>query len=217
MRMSRFAIQAAALATLLLLPLLSRGSALYQAYGKGATHINELATPWDAFLFHAFSQVAGWFQDPVAIADQFQGGFWSITLFGVTFTDPLALAGHLLASGGIHWPLIVGIAAPVVLAILAGRVFCGWISPVNTLLELNGRLRDWIERRVALQRLPRFVLPGWSRWAVLLGTVGLAGTAGYNAFAFVLPYAGIARDWHFVVYGTGVGFGLLFIVVLVEK
>jgi ferredoxin len=83
------------------------------------------------------------------------------------------------------------------------------------LLELNGRLRSWIERRVALQRPPKFTLPTWARYLVLFGSIGVAATAGYNVFAFVLPYAGMARDWHFVIYGASAGFGLFFLVTLI--
>ncbi len=38
--------------------------------------------------------------------------------------------------------------------------------------------------------------------------------AGFNAFAFILPYAGLARDVHLAVYGGAVGFGVLFMAII---
>ncbi len=215
MTMSRRLVQISAIMVLLLLPVLSRGSALYQSYGAGARHVGDLDGAWAQFLFSAFGQTFGRLDDPAAAADLFQGSFWSITLFGITFSDPMAFIGHLAAGGAVHWPLAAGVVFAVALAAVAGRFFCGWICPVNTLLELNGSLRGWIERRVAARRLPGFVAPSWARYAVLIGATIVSAVAGFNLFAFILPYVGLARDWYLFVYGATIGFGMLFMVVLV--
>ena len=151
----------------------------------------------------------------VGAAAMFQGGYWSITLFGVTFNDPLATLGHAVANGSIHWPLIAGALISVGLAVIAGRAFCGWICPVNTILEANDRLRHWLEKRIVRMRLPQW-LPGLRpRWVVLAAGVVISATAGFNVFAFILPYAGLARDWHQAVYGAGIGVGVFFVMVLI--
>ncbi len=214
MNPARRTVQWSAIALLLLLPMLSRGSALYEAYGKGARHVGELAGEWEAFLFTAFSRSFGTLDDPAAAADLFQGGFWSITIFGVTIDDPLAALGHAAATASIHWPLLAGAAVPLLVAALAGRFFCGWICPVNTLLELNASLRTWLERRSGRLRLPGANAPPRLRYAVLAAGLLVSAAAGFNAFVFILPYAGLARDWHLVVYGGGVGFGVLFMAVI---
>ena len=53
-------IQFCAILLLLALPLLSRGSALYQSYGAGASHVGELAGPWENLHFSAFGAIFGW-------------------------------------------------------------------------------------------------------------------------------------------------------------
>ncbi len=214
MKLARRTMQYAALALLVFLPMLSRAGALYQAYGKGAAHVRDLAGPWDAFLFEMFSRTLGRLSNGVGVADQLQGGFWSITLFGMTFSDPLALAGHLAARGQIHWPLAAGVLLAIALAVVAGRFFCGWLCPVNTLLELNGALRAWIERRLLARRLPGSQAPDWARGAILLGTLLFSWAAGFNLYVFVLPYAGLARDGFFLIYGGALGFGVLFVLIL---
>lgn len=213
MRLRR-AVQWSALLVLLVLPMLSRGSALYQAYGAGARHVESLASPWERFLYDAFSTLFGGLDDPAGVAAQFQGGYWSITLFGVTFNDPLAALGHMAASSAVHWPLIAGALVSVALAMVAGRAFCGWICPVNTILELNDALRGWLERRVVHVRLARWLPDPRLRILVLAGGLAVSAAAGFNAFALILPYAGLARDWHLAVYGVGVGVGFFFMVVL---
>lgn len=211
----RRVVQVAAILLLLALPVLSRGAAFYQAYGAGASHVGDVAGPWVDFLFTTFSWIFGGLDDPAAAADLFQGGYWSITLFGVTFSDPMAFIGYLAARGSVHWPLAAGVAAAVLLAALMGRFFCGWICPVNTILEINAALRGWIERRIAGQPLPAVVAPSWARYAVLLGTLIVSAVAGFNFYAFVLPYAALARDWHLFVFGAAIGFGGLFLVIVV--
>ena len=210
----RHAIQWAAIAVLLLLPMISRGSALFQAYGRGARNVDALAGPWESFLYSSFSWLLGGFRDPSAVADLFQGGYWSITLFGFTLSDPLAFLGHVAATGALHWPLVAGALAPLALAAVAGRFFCGWICPVNTILEANGKLRRWLERRVVRFRLPGFRLPPGFRTLILTAGIVFSAVAGFNAFAFLLPYAALARDWHMAVFGAGFGFGILFLVIL---
>jgi ferredoxin-type protein NapH len=203
-----------AIAVLLALPMLSRGSALYQSFGPGARHVRELAGPWENFLYQSFSFLFGKFEDPPAIADLFEGSYWSITLFGVTISDPLALLGHSIASASIHWPLLAGAMTPVVIALLAGRAFCGWVCPVNTILEINAKLRRWLERRVLRFHLPHWTAPLRFRYLLLVAGIVISAASGMGAFALMLPYNSLARDWHLAVYGTGFGFGVLFIVML---
>ncbi|MFQ5763327.1 MAG: 4Fe-4S binding protein [Rhodospirillales bacterium] len=218
MNILRRIVQWTAIALLLALPLLSRGGALFEAYGRGASYVGQMAGPWEQALYAGFSRLMGGFEDPTAVADLFQGSYWSITLFGFTISDPLAFLGHAVATGTVHWPLIAGTALSVGLALVAGRFFCGWVCPVNTLLELNAKLRARIERWMPLPRLDARRLPPGMRWGVLIAAVAVSGVAGFNAFAYVLPYAALARDWHLAVYGQAIGFGVLFllIVALVE-
>ncbi len=214
MNAARRICQIAAIALLAVLPMISRGDALYQAYGPGAGHVKDLATPWQYFLYSAYGRIFGGFDDAAAVGDLFQGSYWSITLLGVTVNDPLAALGHMAATLSIHWPLVLGALTPLVIAALAGRVFCGWVCPVNTLLDLNAALRRWLERRIVHFHLPRFTIPKRLRYLVLLAGLVLSLVAAFNAFALILPYVVLAREWHFGVYGVGLGFGVVFLVAL---
>lgn len=206
--------QIGAIAVLLVVPMISRGGALYEAYGAGASHVKELTTPWQYFLYTAFGTVFGGFDDPVAVADLFQGSFWSITLFGITINDPLAALGHMAATLSVHWPLVLGALTPLVIAAFAGRAFCGWVCPINSLLEVNAALRRWIERRIVRFRLPRFTVAKRLRYVVLLAGLAVSLAGAFNVFPLILPYVALAREWHLGVYGLGLGFGVVFVVAL---
>ena len=214
MRLLRRICQFSALAVLLALPVISRGGALYDAFGPGASHVRDLATPWEYALYVAFSWTFGVFADPVAAGDLFQGGYWSITLFGYTINDPLAVLGHAAATLSVHWPLLAGALIPIVAAAFAGRLFCGWACPINTLLELNMALRRWIERRLVRLHLPRMMLSTRAGYLVLAGGLLVSMAGAFNVFPLILPYVTLAREWHLGVYGIGFGFGVVFLVVL---
>jgi ferredoxin-type protein NapH len=208
-------VQWSAIFIVLALSLISRGSALNEAYGRGASHVEQLAGAWDGFLYQAFAYLFGNFEDATAVADLFQGGYWSLTLFGFTISDPLALFGYMVAHFQIHWPLVLGAAIPLGIAFFAGRLFCGWICPVNTLLELNARFRGWLEKWVDLPHFPQGLIPPSARTAVLLAGLVVSAAAGFNAFSLILPYVGLVRDWHLSVYNQAIGYGTLFFLVLV--
>jgi len=84
-------------------------------------------------------------EDPEAFVNENKGTLWSMRLFGVDLTDPLAAAEMLAASRTIHWPLMASIIIPVVLTLLMGRVFCSWICPGYVLLELAGKIRKLLK------------------------------------------------------------------------
>jgi len=127
-------------------------------------------------------------------ARRVRGSTWSLELFGVTLTDPLAALESIAASRGARRVLLLGVLIPLIGTVLLGRVFCSWLCPVGTLLELNGKLR----------KLLRFLelRPGNARlWAgdkyVLLG-VGLALSLaiGLPVLGYFYPPALLAREAH---------------------
>ena len=55
--------------------------------------------------------------------------------------DPLAGLGTLLATHSIHSGLVWGLIT-IVLTIILGRFFCGWLCPFGTLHQLTGYIAD---------------------------------------------------------------------------
>ena len=65
-----------------------------------------------------------------------QGNLSSSELFGVTLSDPLAVAQLLLAGGMIGVVGLLGAAFVLAFyALIAPRAFCGWVCPVNLVTD----------------------------------------------------------------------------------
>ncbi len=110
-----------------------------------------------------------------------KGTTWSLQLFGLSLTDPLAVLESALTSRALPWVLLAGALIPILFTVLLGRVFCSWLCPVGFLLELSGRLRKlllFLELRPGRIKL-------WSGDKYLVLVLGLTA-----AFVFGLPFLG---------------------------
>lgn len=139
--------------------------------------------------------------DPQAFLDGNKGTVWSMRLFGLSITDPLAAAEAIAASKRVYWPLVVSIMIPVLATLLLGKVFCSWICPGYLLFELTGKLR----RLLKLAELePRDVKFSFANKYIFL-VVGLMIAAIFSApfFALIYPPAVISRALHAWIFGTG--------------
>lgn len=63
------------------------------------------------------------------------GTYLSSQVFNIVLSDPLSALEVMLAGKMIWQPLVWSIVPLVLIALLLGRVFCGWICPLNTLIE----------------------------------------------------------------------------------
>lgn len=117
-------------------------------------------------------------------ANEALGGGAVFSVGGVAAVDPLV--GLVALSRGVpSWLLLIAWLLPMLLALFAGRAFCGWICPFGTLSRLTERLLNWLPWRPRPLRLPdrRPV-----RWVVLVLTVGLAVTVTQVALYMALPH-----------------------------
>ncbi|MFQ5913849.1 MAG: 4Fe-4S binding protein [Nitrospinota bacterium] len=202
-RWPRRAVQFSALAFLLGVPALNYAGVLYQQYGKSGYHtIALMGTVFERVLFRLFSATAGALPDPAATSTAIVGGFGSFSIFGVTFLDPVVTLETALRAPGAWAALLAGVALPLLLAVLLGRVFCGWLCPVNTILEGFDLLRKRALPRFGL-RPPDVVLPRWLKWGLLFGGVTAAVLADLALWAHFLPHLQIGRDvFSLFVFGT---------------
>ncbi len=86
----------------------------------------------------------------------------------------LALFIFLVLSGRpIFWLAIFGLS--IILAVFFGRIYCGWICPINAVM----RPVNWLYSRLKLKRFkaPRWLKPGVVPW-VMLGLLAAVMVAG---------------------------------------
>lgn len=138
--------------------------------------------------------------DPQAFLDANKGTLWSMRLFGMSISDPLAAAEMFAASKRVHWPMVLSIILPVVLTLILGRVFCSWICPGYLLFEITGKLRKLL--RLAEIEPANVRFSHRNKYTLLV--VGLLLTALMSApiFALIYPPAVISRVLHAWIFGT---------------
>jgi ferredoxin-type protein NapH len=157
--------------------------------------------------FSLIDAVAGRFLDTLdeylEASLMIHGSTWTIKYNGVFITDPLAALSGILAGKVIYTPLLLAAAAPLVFTLFFGRAFCGWICPVNTLLEaldrIRGRLPAWNHRF------------SYDAKYYLLGMGTAISFAGLPVFHWIYPPVIFAQEVYNYVFYLSLGSGALFL------
>lgn len=125
----------------------------------------------------------------------------SLTLGILPLTDPLIALQGLLARYELAADALLGAAiVALVYALIGGRMYCGWVCPVNPISDLAHWLRnrlDWLHGGIGLPRGTRLMVLGA---ALLVSALG-----GVIAWEYVNPVTIIHRG---LVHGAFGGFGL---------
>lgn len=110
--------------------------------------------------------------------------------------DPLLAVAAPLAAREWIWALVPGLIVPLV-TVLAGRVFCGYVCPLGTTLDL-GR---WALRRFRQPAPPKPIARGWRsiKYWLLAAVVGAAFLGGNPAF-WVAPIPVVTRLYAYALH-----------------
>ena len=121
-----------------------------------------------------------------------QGWYQSISIGSLWFVSPLEGLESILTSRTLYGPLIIGMAGPLLVAFLLGRVFCSWVCPISFLSEITDMVLRLFTRkkyRKGAVRLPRKIF-----WAALVTELCLAMMAGVPIFVFLSPPGLVGRE-----------------------
>ncbi|MFQ5682210.1 MAG: 4Fe-4S binding protein [Candidatus Binatia bacterium] len=217
-RWPRRMVQISALAFLIAVPALNYGGVLYQQYGKNGYHkIALMGTLFERGLYNLFSAMARVLPNPAGNSTSLVGGYGSFSIFGISFLDPVIALETVLRVQAVWTAILVGAALPLLLAVLLGRIFCGWLCPVNTVLEGFDLLRKRALPRIGFRPLD-VAVPRWLKWVLLFAGVTVAVLADLTIWTHLLPHVQIGRDvFSLIVFGTTtVGAPLLLGIILAE-
>ncbi len=139
-------------------------------------------------------------EQPQQFLDGFKGTLWSMRLWGVELSDPLAAAEMVVASKTLYGPMLLSILIPVLVTLLLGRVFCSGICPGYVLFELAGKLRKLL--RFAELPPGEVEFSHGNKYAFLGAGLIVAAVAGLPFFALIYPPAVISRLVHAWIFGT---------------
>lgn len=137
----------------------------------------------------------------------FFGTLTSSSFLGVTLTDPFAALQVLMATREISFVYFGGaLIIFLFYALVRGRVFCSWVCPLNTLLELTGKLRKWV-------KLPDKQLNRHQKKYFALAFIILSFLIGVPIFEVISPIGYITRN---LLFTWGIGVWLIFAIILFE-
>jgi len=129
--------------------------------------------------------------------DFFQGWFQSLSIGSFWFVSPLEGLESILVSRAVALPLLVAMAVPVLIAVLLGRVFCGWICPVHFLSELSDIVLNKLN---TTWRRDRWILSRRWLWGALVGELVLTMVLGAPLFVFLSPPGLVGRELMMAVF-----------------
>ncbi len=119
------------------------------------------------------------------------GTYYALNVGGLGMADPAAILQTVFASGEIMPPILISLLFPVLLALVLGRVWCGWMCPYHLLSDGAFRLRTLLRTKL-LGRLEAETLavPGalkanLFRYAFLLAGTAASGAIGIPVLNFV--------------------------------
>ncbi len=228
----RSKVQVIALTMVILIPVLESYKRLYRylppdtigslwrIYGSFADYAPEYLKggylSWLVVLIDALlGNLGGKTQFMQSFLSEFSGSYWSVTIAGLTFLDPLAFLQVILARQPVTWIFAFSALIPVILAMLLGRVFCSWLCPINTIFEVTRTILWKKYHRKALQ----LKLLTYPRLRYLLLGAGLLLTlAGVMVFPYILPYVLLGRFIYYLTTGTvfWIGLGFLISILLID-
>jgi len=192
------------LAMLILIPYLH----LYQTYR--AAHAYDLLAASEKRIYDVMELLTDpVLDDPAEQLDAIKGNTWSGTFGSFRISDPLAALGQSAAGRAVHWPFVLTALIPLIVTLVLGRVFCGWICPATLIYELNSNFSAWLRwAGINLNFLP----PHWRldrrlKYLVLVVSLALTAISGANLVAGVYPPAIVGRELYYAVALGGFGVG----------
>ncbi len=134
------------------------------------------------------------------------GAPWTVRIAGLEILDPLA-ASELVAARAWNARVGVGVLPALVLLLVLGRFFCGWLCPYLPILAVSNAVRELLVRfriHPGDARLPRRSAIG-----VLVVSLLVTAFAGSQVVPLVYPPSVIGRELFRAVFFGGLGLGAL--------
>lgn len=201
----RWLVLSVVFSMLILIPFLH----LYQSYE--AAHAYDLLSPTEKTISDTMEWLSSPFiDDPETDLNRLKGTTWSGTLFGTKLSDPLAVVGQVAAGKMVYVPFLITALIPILLSLIFGRIFCGWICPATFIYELNDNLAAWL-RKAGLP-VSRHRLDTRIKYLVLTVGIILSTLTGTIVFAAVYPPAILGREIYYAIALSGFGAGMVFFI-----
>lgn len=117
------------------------------------------------------------------------GTFCYFKAGAVSLSCPTGTLQNIASSGTI---VLIGVSSALfllLLTILAGRIFCGWVCPFGFILDLLGTI---IPKKLGW---PSFLKSRMTKYGILAGAVGGSYALGFQAFCTICPIGTLCRSY----------------------
>ena len=170
-------------------------------------------------LFAAPVLAAGWSllglsvggEEPAATPAQlpFFGSLSSSSVAGVNVLDPFGMLQVAAASKTfeVDW-LLAALPVLIVYGLIRGRAFCGWVCPVNLLMEIVDAVRRNL--RIEVREMP---VPRHAKLWIALAVLALSALTSVPVFEAFSPISAINKG---ILFGAVTGLWVLAAIVAVE-
>jgi len=134
----------------------------------------------------------------------------------VPLTDPLAAIELLIVTHSLTSTTVIGASILLLVAILLGPIFCGFVCPLGFVLDLNQSLRRTF-RKIVMHKSKRVevtkAVPHWTRYALLGILIGFGLFTGIPIFQALSPINLLVRA---LVMGSFMGLGVVAVLMILE-
>lgn len=170
---------------------------------------------WRAYRFLIFRRVS-----QLSILMMFLSGpFWGVWILKgnysasllfdtIPLTDPLITAESLATGYFPEWKTVLGAIIIIALyGLLASKVFCGWVCPVNMVTDFAA----WLRRKLGIRQSAK--MPRSLRYSILVMILVGSAISGTLLWEWINPVAAFGRIF---VYGTGATLWLILAIFLFD-
>lgn len=148
------------------------------------------------------------------------GTFYAINFGGLGVADPSVILQAIFAAGEITVPLMTAAIFPLLVAILLGRFWCGWLCPYLFVSEGIDWLRNWL-CMILFRRPPKSsatINQAFSanlmRFSFLICGTALAGAIGIPVLNYINAPAIMSAEAMIIVKERSVSLEFWFVVIL---
>ncbi|MFQ5676503.1 MAG: 4Fe-4S binding protein, partial [bacterium] len=145
----------------------------------------------------------------VDLTHKVKGSVWTMDIFGFKMSDPLAVLESTFTAMYFYLPMLLSVIVPVMFTVVLGRAYCGWLCPMNLVLEINDKLRGLLEKLGYNTRDIKF--NSKTKYFVLILGLGAAYFAGMPLLSLIYPPAVLSREIFYKIYNGFWSNGLLLI------
>ena len=141
------------------------------------------------------------------------GTFYSISVGNLDLMDPALMFQYILLNKEMYFALLLAGGIPLILTLLFGKVFCGWVCPYNLIAEFTDKLRKVIRPKTV--RIKNKNPKSQYYWFVFGAIVTIIAISGIPLITFIsFPGLISAHIADYVFYGA-IGFELLIVVLII--